>query len=185
MSDLSSLPVAFDWQHPLSAILTSDVRAVDHLEILARPSIARVIAAAGESVAVAAILGGMAGVRAAGPQEWIVLDDDPQAALPARLAERLGSLAFVLDAGDGEVCLRLSGPHCRRILAKGVGLDLHPDVFGLGDGGFVLCHAIRMHLSRTGDNLFEILAPRSYATSLLDALKRMGREFDLSVGLSG
>ena len=65
-----------------------------------------------------------------------------------------------------------------------MGLDLHPDVFGLGDGGHALCHAIRIHLSRTGDSLFDILVPRSYAASLVEALKRMGREFDLSVGLT-
>ena len=117
MSDLTSLFTPLDWRHPLSTVLTSDVRAVDHLEIVPRPSIARVIAAPGEGVAVAAILAGMAGVRVAGPQEWLVVDADPQAQLAERLAERLGALAFVLDAGEAEVYLRLSGPHCRRILA--------------------------------------------------------------------
>ncbi|OLP62363.1 hypothetical protein BJF93_23700 [Xaviernesmea oryzae] len=173
-----------DWHHPLAGMASSPVRAVDHLDICRRQAVGRVLAAPGEGAAVAAILAQIEGVRTAGVEEWLVVDAGTDGSLALDLAERLGDLAFVLDASDADICLRLSGPNSRRILAKGIGIDLHPDVFGIGAAGYTLCHGIRLHLARMADTSFEILVPRSYAQSLMDALKRMGREFDLSTGFS-
>ncbi|MNL70924.1 Sarcosine oxidase, gamma subunit family [compost metagenome] len=80
--------------------------------------------------------------------------------------------------------MRLSGPGARPILAKGIGVDLHPAAFALGGSTNVLCGHIAINLARTGEDTFELIVSRSFAESLFDDLMTMGRAFDLSVAFS-
>ncbi len=66
-----------------------------------------------------------------------------------RLDMLCGTQAHVIDQSDGRVLLRLSGPSARQILAKGIGVDLHPAAFALGGSTNVLCGHIAINLSRT------------------------------------
>lgn len=176
--------------HPLEGRIPLDpgIRAVDHLEVPRRQAIVTVMAADGEETAVAAALTTMseASLRFVGPGEWLVVSqsETPDGLLRS-LSLVLADTAYVLDQSDGRIVLRLSGPNVRRILAKGVAIDLHPSVFAIGAASNLLCGHISVNLARTGENEFELIVMRSFAESLFDDLRLMGREFDLSADFSG
>lgn len=177
-------------RHPLEGRIPSEpgIRAVDHLEILRDQAIATVIAADGEEVAVAAGLAGTGEIslRFCGPGEWLAVSQaETSDGLQRSLSLLFAETAYVFDQSDGRIVLKLSGPNVRRILAKGVAIDLHPSVFAIGASMNVLCGHIGVNLARTGENEFELIVMRSFAESLVDDLRLMGREFDLSAGFSG
>ena len=175
--------------HPLSVRIGagSTIRAVDHLEFLRRPAIVAVLAR-DDAAPVLAGLADMAEVSArfAAPGEWLAVShSEPPENLLRMLSSRLGEAADIGDQSDGRVLMRLSGPNVRRILAKGVGVDLNPAVFATGASSNLLCGRIAVNLVRTGDNEFELIVARSLAEALFDDLMRMGCEFDLSYGFIG
>ncbi len=177
-------------RHPLEGRIPLEpgIRAVDHLEVPRRQAIVTVMAADGEDTAVAAVLATMSepSLRCVGPGEWLVVSQsETPEGLQRSLALVLAETAYVLDQSDGRIVLRLSGPNVRRILAKGVAIDLHPSVFGLGAASNLLCGHVNVNLARTGENEFELIVMRSLAESLFDDLRLMGREFDLSADFSG
>jgi heterotetrameric sarcosine oxidase gamma subunit len=177
-------------RHPLEGRIPLDpgIRAVDHLEVPRRQAIVTVMAADGEETAVAAALTTMseASLRSVGPGEWLVVSqsETPDGLLRS-LSLVLADTAYALDQSDGRIVLRLSGPNVRRILAKGVAIDLHPSVFAIGAASNLLCGHVSVNLARTGENEFELIVTRSLAESLFDDLRLMGREFGLSVDFSG
>lgn len=176
-------------RHPLESRIPADpgIRAVDHLDVPQHVAIATVMAADGGDAFVAAALAaaGDLSLRFVAPGEWLALSQlDTPEILQRNLSLLLAEAAHIVDQSDGRVLLRLSGPNVRRILAKGIATDLHPNVFEVGTSSNVLCGHISVNLARTGENEFEIIVMRSFAESLFDDLKTMGREFDLSVGFS-
>jgi len=176
--------------HPLEARvpLEPGIRAVDHLEIPRRQAIATVMAIDGEEAAVAAGLAAVSelSVRFVGPGEWLAVSpSETPDGLNRSLSLLLAEAAYIFDQSDGRVVLRLSGPNVRRLLAKGVATDLHPSVFAIGTSSNVLCGHVGVNLARTGENEFELIVMRSFAESLFDDLRLMGRELDLSADFSG
>lgn len=176
--------------HPLErrVPLEPGIRAVDHLEIPRRLAIATVVAIDGEEAAVAARLAAVneLSVRFVGPGEWLVVSQsETPDGLQRNLSLLLAEAAYIFDQSDGGVVLRLSGPNVRRILAKGVAIDLHPSALAIGTSSNVLCGHVGVNLARTGENEFELIVMRSFAESLFDDLRLMGREFDLSADFSG
>lgn len=176
-------------RHPLQDLLPLEpgIRAVDHLEIPRAQAIASVMAMEAEEAAVTAGLAasGDVSIRFVGPGEWLVVSqsETPQE-LHRSLSLLLADNAYIFDQSDGRVVFRLSGPNVRRILAKGVGTDLHVSAFDIGTSSNVLCGHISVNLSRTGENEFELIVMRSFAQSLFNDLLLMGREFDLSADFS-
>ncbi|MBP1861307.1 sarcosine oxidase subunit gamma [Rhizobium herbae] len=176
-------------RHPLENRLPLEpgIRAVDHMDVPRGTAIATVMAMDGEDAAVAAGLAvaGDMSLRFVAPGEWLaVSQSDTPEGLCRNLSLLLAETASVFDQSDGRVVLRLSGPNVRRILAKGIGIDLHPAVFEIGTSSNVLCGHISINLARTGENEFELIVMRSFAESLFDDLRLMGREFDLSADFS-
>ncbi len=109
-------------------------------------------------------------LRYCGPGEWLVVSQvDTPVGLTRRLDMLCGTQAHVVDQSDGRVLVRLSGPFARQILAKGIGVDLHPAAFALGDSTNVLCGHIGINLARTGENV--IRADR-FAQLCRNALRR-------------
>jgi sarcosine oxidase subunit gamma len=175
--------------HPLErrVPLEPGIRAVDHLEIPRGQAIATVVAIDDEEAAVAAGLAAVneLSVRFVGPGEWLVVSQsETPDGLQRSLSLLLAEAAYIFDQSDGRVVLRLSGPNVRRILAKGVAIDLHPSAFAIGTSSNVLCGHVGVTLARTGENEFELIVMRSFAESLFDDLRLMGREFDLSADFS-
>lgn len=77
---------------------------------------------------VATSVGGIA-LLGVGPGAWLAIRQGAVPDWPEGLADALGSLASISDQSGGYIVLRLSGEGARRLLQRGVAIDLHPDVF--------------------------------------------------------
>lgn len=117
-------------------------------------------------------------VRAAGPGQWFIVGDGVKThAEMAALVAALQPDAFGIDQSAGRVRLRACGPMVERMLAKGTAVDLAADRFPLGHATTTLVGHIAVHLTRVGDDAFELMVLRSFAQSLWDDLARMSAEF--------
>jgi len=124
-------------------------------------------------------------IRDVGPREWFVVSDILGAESVARDLFALDpAVVSFLEQSDGRVVLRISGPSVRRILAKCVAVDLHPEVFAEGQSANMLCCHVSANVARTGADHFEIIVPRSYAGHVFEEIMEMGREFALTAGFA-
>ncbi|MFM7704444.1 MAG: sarcosine oxidase subunit gamma family protein, partial [Rubrivivax sp.] len=89
--------------------------------------------------------------------------------------------AGVIDQASGLYALQLTGPAVRRTLAKGLGLDLHPRAFAVGETALTLLAHQHVQLTRTDEDAFELVAPRSTAHDLWHWLEASAAEFGLEV----
>ena len=107
----------------------------------------------------------------AGPERWLVtapIADD----LEELLRRHLGELAAVTDQSHGRIVLRLGGAGIRDLLAKLIGIDLHPRRFRTGDAALTLAGHIPVHIWQIDDTpTYEIAVPRSLAESLYESLR--------------
>ncbi len=67
-----------------------------------------------------------------GPGKWLALSDASGAAFVKTLESKLQGLASVVEQSGGLGVLRLAGSNLFETLAKGVQLDLAPDMFPVG-----------------------------------------------------
>lgn len=118
---------------------------------------------------------GAMSLRPAGPGQWFLVSDT--AADIDGIARSLADKAYVVDQTCGRSRIRLSGPAVRQLLAKGTGVDLHPDLFPIGQAAMTLIGHIGVNLARTGEDTFELLVLRGFAESLWHELKVMSAEF--------
>ncbi|WP_104668532.1 sarcosine oxidase subunit gamma [Ensifer adhaerens] len=161
--------------------------AADHLMVGHWRTMALVLARADREEAVRRAIASQPdlSMRFAAPGEWLVVSEvEAPSGLVRRLEELCDGGAYVVDQSDGRVVFRITGPNVRSILAKGIGLDLHPATFTLGGSANVLCGHVPVNLARTDEDTFELIVPRSYAESLFDDLMRMGLAFDLTAAFS-
>jgi sarcosine oxidase subunit gamma len=87
-----------------------------------------------------------------GPDEWLVVAAGDSGALAARLAAALaGRHVAVTDVSSNRAVIELAGPRAADVLAKGCGLDLHPDVFRPGQCAQTLLARAQVILHRPGD----------------------------------
>ena len=179
--------MAYDYQtvHALDGTIGALAeRRENHLSAHRALALAMVLAAPGHTAQAAGILvaNGEFEARFSGPGEWLVLSQThaPET-LVTELSVRLGDFAFVVDQSHGRVVLTLSGPDVARILANGIAVDLHADAFPVGRAANVLCNHLTLHLSRTGEQSFDLIVMRSFAEALVGELKVMARSYDLSV----
>ncbi|MCQ8187731.1 sarcosine oxidase subunit gamma [Streptomyces rugosispiralis] len=103
-----------------------------------------------------------------GPDEWLVLSEEPVDTVELRqaLAEDPGS---VVDVSANRTTLELSGPVARQVLEKGCRLDLHPRVFGPGRAVSTTVGPVPVLLRQLDDAPTYRLLPRS---SFADYLAR-------------
>lgn len=158
-----------------------------HLAILRAVSVFSVLAHSGHEADIDEALTNLEDVhvRFCGPGEWLVVSETVAADTIARQLAELGAnrVSFV-DQSDGRVVLRIYGPKVRAILAKCTALDLHPDLFEIGQSATCqICH-VAANLARTGQDAFEIVVMRSFAGFLFDEIREMGREFALTAGFA-
>ncbi len=177
----------FIQRHPLEDVLPSQMieQAADHMTVLLRPTVFSVLAASGAEVAVARTLAALqdVSVRRCGPAEWLLICENlGRDALARSLKD--AALRFV-DQTHAYAVVRLSGPHVRTILAKGTGVDLHRDVFAVGQSANALYGQVHINLARVGDDMFELAVVRSYADFFFQDLMQAGREFGLTAAFDG
>ncbi|MGF6233233.1 heterotetrameric sarcosine oxidase gamma subunit [Inquilinus ginsengisoli] len=119
-----------------------------------------------------------------GPGQWLAVAEDGHD-LTRELTETVGAFAAVSDQSDGLAVLRVSGPHARDALIKGVGLDLHPRAFGPGDAAVTVIAHIGAQLWQLDDRpTYEIAIYRSFAGSLWRWLEASAAEFGCAVEAS-
>ena len=118
-----------------------------------------------------------------GPDEWLVTGTamaGPE--LEVRIREAVGPHGgAAIDVSGQRTTLRLSGPHCRDVLAKGCALDLHPRTFSegtaaettLGQAGVIL-----LAVDGSGTD-YRILIRSSFARYLADWLLDAAEEYTL------
>ncbi len=118
-----------------------------------------------------------------GPGRWLAVAEDADGHhWEAVLREVAAGSASVTDQSDGRGVLRLSGPALRMVLAKGIGIDLHPAVFGAGAAASTLLSHVGVQLWVLEDGeTIELAAPRSYAGSVLRWLEAAAGETGLSI----
>jgi sarcosine oxidase subunit gamma len=158
----------------------------NHLAVISRPVIFSVLAHAGHEASVAKALANAENVaqRSCGPSEWLAVS---QSTGPEAVTGLLSAFdgASVADQSDGRVLMVISGPSVRKILAKCVAVDLHPDAFAEGYSANMMCCHVAANVARTAADTFEIIVPRSFAGSVFDELMEMGREHALTVSFAG
>ncbi|RUW96766.1 sarcosine oxidase subunit gamma [Mesorhizobium sp. M8A.F.Ca.ET.059.01.1.1] len=117
-------------------------------------------------------------VRFAGPGQWYIVGDGmiSHAELTA-LSEALKPDGFGIDQSQGRVRILAKGLMVERVLAKGTGVDLSLAAFPVGHSTTTLIGHIAAHVTRTGENAFEIMVLRGFAESLWDDLARMCAEY--------
>lgn len=119
-------------------------------------------------------------VRENGPGQYLAVLGTPLTdAELSDITRKLDKTADVVDQSAARVRILIEGESVRDMLAKGVPVDLHPDQFEIGFSATTLCGHIGVHLTRTGDNRFELIVTRSYAVALWESLIEMGLEYGI------
>jgi len=156
-----------------------------HLAVLKRPAIFSVLARPGREEQARAALEGLKDVslRTAGPGEWLIVSEEVSVTSLARDLATIGEeVLYAVDQSDGRVVIRLTGPDVRKILAKCLAVDLHPDEFPLGASTPILCCHVAANLARTGEDTFDLVLMRSCAGHVFDEIIEMGREYAMTAG---
>lgn len=175
-------------RHPIEGHLAAHgAIGSNHLSIPRTRALWSVLAHGGyeAAAAVGAALSAIAGasVRICGPQEWLVVTDAAQAAdVDAVLTSIPG--ASVVEQSAGRTVLVLSGPDIRGLLAKGTAVDLHPQVFAVGQSTNAQVFHASGNLARVADETYELVVMRSFALFVFEEIRLLGREFGLTASFS-
>jgi len=120
-----------------------------------------------------------------GPDQWLLRTATREGF--SGLLEAFSAQAAVSDQSDARAAIRLSGPHVRDVLAKGVMLDLHPAAFAVGDTALTSIAYIGVHLWRLADgpdgSVFEIMVARSMVGSFWSWFAASAAEFGCQVSI--
>jgi methylglutamate dehydrogenase subunit D len=147
------------------ALLAAVKRAFD-IELPANPRLVR---------------GGALSLLWCGHQHWFARSDVP-ADLLAKLTKEIGSLASLSDQSDSRLIVEISGPCTRSTLAKLAPIDLHPQVFDVGDTAVTLLGHIGGQVTCLDEqSTFELMVFRSFADSFMEAILAAGAEFGIEV----
>jgi sarcosine oxidase subunit gamma len=113
-----------------------------------------------------------------GPDEWLVTGTPSAEAVAALRA----CARAVTDVSHGRTVVRVSGPTARDLLAKGLPLDLHPDVFQPGrctQSTLARCNVVVHQVDDAPS--FDLYVMRSYGRSLWHFLCTAGEELGFEV----
>ncbi len=112
------------------------------------------------------------------PGVWaITAPRGPEGALAARLAERFADAAVAVDQSHGRVTIGIEGPAARKMLAKGIRLDLHPKVFAVGSVAATECAQLGVALHRADETRYELIVMATFARELWHFLTESAAEF--------
>jgi methylglutamate dehydrogenase subunit D len=117
-----------------------------------------------------------------GPEQfWIVGPeaDDLASSLAAALRPDVGA---VTPLSHSRTRIFVEGPAARELLAKGIPLDLHLDVFRVDDFALTGLHHTPVLLHRSAPDRYELYAMRTFALSVWDWLTDAALPFGYEVG---
>ena len=181
-------PGTFGAQHDGGpGVILAERRGLAHVHLAGRPTGVRFLDAARSALALGLPTKPNTVARSdrytvfwLAPTRWLVESATvPAPDLEARLRERIDGLGAVTPATGGRTVVRLTGRAARRLLAKGVPLDLHPSAFPPGTcaqtalaGAAVLLHALPPDGAAV-----DLYIPRSHALHLVEWLEDAALEF--------
>jgi methylglutamate dehydrogenase subunit D len=118
-----------------------------------------------------------------GPGQWLAVSKTLAGeALAQDLAKRLRGLASISDQNGGRTVLRLSGPHARSVLAKGLPIDVHPRAFRPGDAATSTVSLMGVLLWQVDDTpAYDVVFFRSVSASVWHWLTASAGEFGYEV----
>jgi sarcosine oxidase subunit gamma len=87
--------------------------------------------------------------------------------------------AALVDQSDARAVIRIAGPRCRDVLAKGTGIDL--ERFAVDDVALTLLGHVAVALHGAGAEAIDVFVPRSYALTLWEWLLDAAEEYGLRV----
>ena len=93
------------------------------------------------------------------------------------LGESLASLCAVTPLSHSRTRIFLEGAPARDVLARGIPLDFHPNVFTPGTFAMTGLHHTPVTVHGVSDNRFELYAMRTFAMSIWDWLCDAALEF--------
>ena len=143
-------------------------------------SIVTVIARKGAAGRLADVLQGLEGCNvywAGFEQYFVVAEGRAEGSLHRELKEKLDHLASVSEQSHGRIIIRVAGPKSRSVLAKGTPVDLHAEVFPVGKSAVTQMAHVGVHLTRIGENSFELSVFRGFAESFWEWLTEQAEEF--------
>ena len=144
-------------------------------------SIVTVIARAGMGQAANAALADHQAQWAGPDQYFVLVEGRGEGALYRELKAKLTGLASVTDQSHGRVVIRLSGPKSRAVLAKGTPVDLYPAEFPVGKSALTQMAHVGVHLTRTGEDVYDLSVFRGFAESFWEWLTEQAEEFGYQV----
>lgn len=144
-------------------------------------SIVTVIARAGKGKAVAASLSSYDAQWAGPEQYFVVAAGRSEGALYRELKAELDGIASVSDQSHGRVIIRVEGPKVRNVLAKGTSVDLHTDEFAVGKSALTQMAHVGVHLTRVGEDAFDLSVFRGFAESFWEWITTQAEEFGYQV----
>jgi methylglutamate dehydrogenase subunit D len=143
-------------------------------------SIVTVIARRDAAGRLADVLRGLEGCNAywAGfEQYFVVAEGRADGSLYRELKDTLDHLASISEQSHGRIIIRVAGPKSRSVLAKGTPVDLHAEAFPVGKSAVTQIAHVGVHLTRTGENSFELSVFRGFAESFWEWLTEQAEEF--------
>lgn len=122
-----------------------------------------------------------------GPDEWLVVGPDGEAAAVAGELEACPEgWVSTVDLSANRTAIEVAGPRVRDLLAAGCSLDFHPRAFGPGRCAQTMLARAQVILEARDDDAFRLIVRGSFAvylaTWLIDAAAGLDR---LSVDVAG
>ena len=148
------------------------------LSVVHSALIVTVIARKGKAKALADALKNSRGARAqwAGAEQYFVLDKAFD-----EVRKKLDGLASCSDQSHGRVIIRIEGTKVRNVLCKGTPVDLHESEFEIGKSALTQMAHVGVHLTRTGEDSFELSVFRGFSDSFWEWLTEQAEEFGYQV----
>lgn len=147
-------------------------------------SIVMAIARNGQAEVLSTALAGLSGATvqwAGADQYYITAEGRGEGELYGELKQKFGGIAAVSDQSHGRAIISVSGPKSRNVLAKGTPVDLHKDEFPIGRSAVTQMAHVGVHLTRVGEDTFELSVFRGFSESFWEWLTTQSEEFGFQV----
>lgn len=118
-----------------------------------------------------------------GPCRWLLIDNDTPTSDASEVLQDLAKISYVFEQSSAYRVFRCSGPYAEAVLQKGFFLDLNLRNFPIGS--CIASHIIQIliFVTRSTEEQFDLLVPRSFAMSFLSWLKEAAAASDVGLEL--
>lgn len=116
-----------------------------------------------------------------GPEQFWIIGPEGDALASGLQAAVAPSIGAVTPLSHSRTRIFVEGSSARDLLAKGIPLDFHPDVFRVGHFALTGLHHTPVLVDRTAETRYEIYAMRTFAHSVWDWLTDAALPFGYEV----